>query len=53
MKLFRHLAVAAALAFGLGSAAHADVITDTFDPSPDVWVNTFNSPYSYTHDLRS
>ena len=53
MKLFRRLAVAATLAFSLGSAAHAEIITNTYDPFPDAWVNTYNSPYTYTHDLRS
>lgn len=38
---------------GTVSVSGATVITDTYDPHPDRLVTTFNSPFTYTHDLRS
>jgi hypothetical protein len=40
------------LIVGMGSSSNATVITNTYDPTPDRLITTFNSPYTYTHDLR-
>jgi hypothetical protein len=33
------------LIVGMGSSSNATVITNTFDPTPDRLITTFNSPY--------
>jgi hypothetical protein len=40
------------LMLGIGTSSNASIITDTYDPNPDRLITTFNSPYTYTHDLR-
>jgi hypothetical protein len=40
------------LMLGIASSSTASIITDTYDPNPDRLITTFNSPYTYTHDLR-
>lgn len=36
----------------LNVPGHASVITDTYDPKSDHLITTYNSPFTYTHDLR-
>ena len=53
MKLFKKMlsAVALAGAMGIPALSSAAVIVDVFNPQPDVEINTYNSPYTYTHNL--
>jgi hypothetical protein len=44
--------VVATAIFVLSAASHASMITDTYDPQPDRLITTYNSPFTYTHDLR-
>jgi hypothetical protein len=43
---------AISLLFGVCFSANATVIESTYNPEPDHLVTSFNSPYTYTHDLR-
>lgn len=39
------------LAFALPGLARAAVITDVYDPDPAAYISTWNSPYTYQHNL--
>jgi hypothetical protein len=54
MKVFSKIlkSVAAGLLFALSMPSHATLITNTYDPNPDRLITTYNSPFTYTHDLR-